>query len=67
MTLIEAWRDAGMDAGRLDGYHTQLVRALRFHTASVGNAYDALHGLTDFVSGMTDRYAVKVADMVGRR
>ncbi|MDB5452730.1 MAG: hypothetical protein JWO33_1308, partial [Caulobacteraceae bacterium] len=34
---------------------------------SATNGYDALHAMTDFVSGMTDRYAVKVADMIGRR
>ena len=67
LPLIEAWRRAGWNAAALDPYHVQLVRALRFHTDGVRDAYDAVHALTDFVSGMTDRYAVKVADMVGRR
>lgn len=40
---------------------------MKFPTNSLGSSYDALHSLTDFVSGMTDRYAVKVADMLGRR
>ena len=30
----------------------------------IDNAYDGLHALTDFVSGMTDRYAVKVSEML---
>ncbi len=49
----------------LSSYHNQVARALEFPVDSFDNAYDALHALTDFVSGTTDRYAVKVADMFG--
>lgn len=50
----------------LSDYHVQVVRALGFPIASLKTPYDALHALTDYVSGMTDRYAVKVANMIGR-
>jgi dGTPase len=41
-----------------------LARALGLHLDGIDTAYDALHALTDFVSGMTDRYAVKVSEML---
>ncbi len=54
-----AWNTDG-----LSSYHQQLARALGIDVGGIGNAYDALHILTDFVSGMTDRYAVKVGEML---
>ncbi len=54
-----SWR---MDA--LTDYHQKLARALGLNLDGIGTAYDALHALTDFVSGMTDRYAVKVSEML---
>lgn len=65
LPLFDDLASVGWDDDKINGYHQQIVRALRLPTASFGNSYDAVHGLTDFVSGMTDRYAVKVADMVG--
>jgi dGTPase len=67
LPLLNEIRSAGWDLSRMSSYHVQLVRALNFPTYAMTNSYDALHSLTDFVSGMTDRYAVKVADMIGRR
>jgi dGTPase len=67
LPLLDEFSSVGWDPGKLSSYHVQVVRALRFPTDSLTSAYDALHSLTDFVSGMTDRYAVKVADMLGRR
>jgi len=57
----------GWDAARLSGYHQQLARAVNLDVSGLDNAYDALHALTDFVSGMTDRYAVKVSEMLYSR
>jgi dGTPase len=65
--LFDALSRANWDASRLSSYHQQLARALDLHPASLDNAYDALHALTDFVSGMTDRYAVKVSEMLYAR
>ncbi len=67
LPLLDEFRSTGWDSSKLSSYHVQVVRALGFPISSVTSSYDALHSLTDFVSGMTDRYAVKVADMVGRR
>ena len=67
--LIPLFDDLGKTwkAESLTAYHQQLARALGLHLEGIGNAYDALHALTDFVSGMTDRYAVKVSEMLYSR
>lgn len=67
MPLLEELRFREWDASKLSGYHTQLARALQLPLAGVSNTYDGLHALTDFVSGMTDRYAVKVSEMISPR
>lgn len=45
----------------LNDYEIKVYRAFGLDLRSVSNEYEALHSLADFVSGMTDRYAVKVA------
>ncbi|MFT4089551.1 MAG: dNTP triphosphohydrolase [Asticcacaulis sp.] len=67
MPVLDDLAQAGWDPARLSPYHQQLVRACHLDLADATNPYDAVHALTDFVSGMTDRYAVKVADMLGGR
>lgn len=67
LPMFDDLESVGWNAGKISGYHLQVARALQIPIDSFGNSYDAVHGLTDFVSGMTDRYAVKVADMVGAR
>lgn len=46
------------------GYWAKLIRAVDLDLRGVEDEYTAMHSLADFVSGMTDRYAVKVRDMV---
>ncbi|MQQ08681.1 dNTP triphosphohydrolase [Epibacterium sp. SM1979] len=46
------------------GYWAKLIRAVDLDLRSVVDDYTAAHALGDFVSGMTDRYAVRVRDMV---
>lgn len=68
--LLPLFDDLGRvdwNASKISDYHLQVARALRLPIAPIKNPYDAVHSLTDFVSGMTDRYAVKVADMIGVR
>jgi dGTPase len=68
--LLPLFDDLGSvdwNAEKISDYHLQVTRALRLPIASLKDPYDAVHSLTDFVSGMTDRYAVKVADMIGAR
>lgn len=48
----------------LPDYERQLVNAVKLDLRDVVDAYTALHSLTDFVSGMTDRYAVQISDML---
>lgn len=49
------------------GYWAKLVRAVDLDLRGITDEYSAMHSLADFVSGMTDRYAVKVRDMVAGR
>lgn len=65
MPVLDDLERCGWDRERLSPYHQQLVRAFHLDLDGVDTSYDAVHALTDFVSGMTDRYAVKVADMLG--
>jgi dGTPase len=66
LPLLEGLFAIGRGSEKLSPYHVQVARAVRFPLAPLSSPYDALHTLADFVSGMTDRYAVKVADMLGR-
>lgn len=57
----------GWDQARLEKEYphwAQLIRAVDLDLRGVEDAATAMHSLADFVSGMTDRYAVKVRDMV---
>lgn len=52
------------NAERLKSHSKQLIRALNLDIRHVANAEQALHALADFTSGMTDRYAVRIARML---
>ncbi|NHF73277.1 dGTP triphosphohydrolase [Paracoccus xiamenensis] len=54
----------GWDRERLEPYSKQLARALGLDLRDIGNAEQALHGLADFTSGMTDRYALRISRML---
>ena len=54
----------GWDHEQLRSHHQQLVRALNLDLRQIKSKEEALHCLADFVSGMTDRYAVKVSRLV---
>lgn len=49
---------AGWDAGRLVARSQKLARLVPNGFAGVANSYDAWLRVTDFISGMTDRYAL---------
>ena len=53
--------DADWDEAALTGYHRQLIKAAGVDIRDVTCPYTALHSLADYVSGMTDRYAVKIS------
>lgn len=48
----------------LTSYDKKLARLVGIDTGRMGNAYESMHKMTDFISGMTDRYAVKVAGIL---
>jgi dGTPase len=64
LPVMESLKECGWKADELTGYQQQLVRAIDLDLRDALNPYSALHVLADFVSGMTDRYAVKVARMI---
>ena len=55
---------AGWDEGALSAHSRQIVRALSLDLRDLGTPEDALHALADFVSGMTDRYALRISRML---
>jgi len=52
------------DIQRVDDHSHQVVRALSLDLRDISSVEQALHGMTDFVSGMTDRYAVRISRML---
>nr|WP_110815230.1 dNTP triphosphohydrolase [Pseudoroseicyclus aestuarii] len=64
MPVLEALGRAGWDKGALPDHHAQVVRALSLDLRGVAGPETALHALADFVSGMTDRYAISTARML---
>lgn len=69
-TLFVDLRTCDWDAEHLcrkHSYWTKILRAVDLDLRGVTDPYTALHALGDFVSGMTDRYAVKLRDMVDGR
>lgn len=61
--VYQALAAAQWEVEKLPAYEAQVNRALGLDLRDVTDAYSALHSLTDFVSGMTDRYAVKASEL----
>ncbi|WP_353473746.1 dNTP triphosphohydrolase [Salipiger sp. H15] len=64
LPVYEALAAAGWDAGALKGHPAQIARALSLDLRDMDGPEAALHRLADFVSGMTDRYALSVSRML---
>ncbi len=62
--VYEALHAGGWQQEALSSYHRQLVKAAGLDLRDVADPETALHSLADYVSGMTDRYAVKMARML---
>ncbi|MEJ8474978.1 dGTP triphosphohydrolase [Roseibium algae] len=62
--IYEQLQANGWQVTNLSSYHRQLIKAAGVDIRDVDSPYTALHSLADFTSGMTDRYAVKVARML---
>ena len=68
--LFETLATCDWDAEKLveeHSYWAKWVRAADIDLREVTDAYTAAHALADFASGMTDRYALKVRDMITGR
>lgn len=52
------------DKDRLDDHSKQVERALLLDLRGVSNVEQALHSMADFISGMTDRYALRISRML---
>ncbi len=61
LPVFEDLAKAKWDQDKLSDHNRQLVRALDLDLRNVTDAEQALHALADFTSGMTDRYAVRIA------
>lgn len=64
LPVFENLAAVNWDPAQLTAYNQQLVRALDLDVRHVADAEQALHALADFTSGMTDRYAVRIARML---
>lgn len=67
LPVYAALKEADWDEDALPDYERQLVRAISLDLRGINSNYEALHAMADFVSGMTDRYAVEVAELVSGR
>lgn len=56
--VVSALEEVGYDPSKLKGKAQQLARLMDGTLTSVTDSYGALLCVTDFISGMTDRYAV---------
>lgn len=68
--LFAELKAEGWDAQALkqrQDYWAKLIRATDLDLRGVVDDYTALHSLADYVSGMTDRYAVRMRDMIAGR
>ena len=52
------------DQNGLDDHSQQVERALLLDLRGISSAEQALHGMADFISGMTDRYALRISRML---
>ncbi|TQS71795.1 dNTP triphosphohydrolase [Rhodobacteraceae bacterium] len=54
----------GWDVDRINDHSRHLVRALGLDLRDITTPETALHALSDFTSGMTDRYALRISRML---
>jgi dGTPase len=52
------------DQDKIDDHSKKLVRALSLDLREISNVEQAVHGLTDYISGMTDRYALRISQLL---
>lgn len=62
--VYEELKSKNWEMDKLSSHNNQIVRALVLDLSEVNSDEKALHAIADFVSGMTDRYAVKVSKQI---
>ncbi|WP_328588504.1 dGTP triphosphohydrolase [Pseudogemmobacter blasticus] len=64
LPVLDELKTKNWDESKLSDYNGKLSRAINLDFRDAKDSYHALHVLCDFVSGMTDRYTLKVARMI---
>lgn len=62
--VFDGLHNCKWDEAKLSSYQKQLVSAAGIDLRDVNDNYSALHCMTDFVSGMTDRYALSISEIL---
>lgn len=64
LPVYEQLASKGWNKDGLDDHAKQVARALVLDLRGISSAEQALHGMSDFISGMTDRYALRISRML---
>ncbi|MFY0659925.1 MAG: hypothetical protein JXR15_05485 [Shimia sp.] len=64
MAGVHDTAQSGWNSDDLPDYEAQLVRTLSLDLREIVESYTALYAMSDFITGMTDRYALEAARMV---
>ena len=64
LPIYEQLAAKNWDPTTLDSHSKQVERALLLDLRGISNVEQALHSMADFVSGMTDRYALRISRML---
>ena len=64
LPVYEQLKRKKWEASELDAHSNQIMLALSLDLRGVSNAEQALHAMADFISGMTDRYALRISRML---
>ncbi|MDB6177559.1 dNTP triphosphohydrolase [Paracoccus sp. Z330] len=64
LPVYQQLADENWNAEELDEHPRQIARALSLDLRDISNPEQALHGMADFISGMTDRYALRISRML---
>ena len=64
LPVYQQLADKNWDPSLLDNRSQQVVRALALDLRGISDVEQALHGMADFISGMTDRYALRISRML---
>ena len=67
LPIVESLSKNKWNADDIIPYHKNLAGSTGFNLNNIVDVGTSLHSLTDFISGMTDRYAIKVANMLYAR